>query len=81
MRKTSKPSLILTPLAVSAQTACEAEKFGIEAAVSRDGKIAGRITITNYERLHYFNPDDFGSVEGDEISCIKAFDGRRAANR
>src|SRR5512139_3285317 len=31
VRKTNKPVLILTPLAVSAQTLDEAEKFGIEA--------------------------------------------------
>lgn len=76
-RKTDKPSLILTPLAVSYQTVREAEKFGMEAAISRDGKVTSRITVTNYERLHYFNPDDFGFVGGDEISCIKAFDGKR----
>lgn len=75
--KTDKPSLIITPLAVAYQTVREAEKFGMEAAVSRDGSIKSRIVVTNYERLHYFDPDDFGFVGGDEISCIKSFDGKR----
>ena len=77
VRETNRPSIILTPLAVAPQTVREAEKFGIEAAVSRDGKPAKNITVTNYESLHKFNPNDFGSVVCDEISCLKAFDGKR----
>jgi hypothetical protein len=58
----------------------EAAKFGIEAAVSRDGTAAAPIVVTNYERLHYFSRDDFGGVVCDESSAIKSFDGvRRAA--
>ena len=76
-RKTGRPVLILTPLAVSAQTMGEAEKFGVAAAVSRDGSIAEGITITNYDRLHYFNAGDFGGVVCDESSAIKSFDGER----
>src|SRR6266436_6017463 len=56
LQKTNRPVLIMTPLAVAAQTVREAEKFGIEATVSRDGRHAGRgIVVTNYERLHYFD--------------------------
>ena len=78
VRKTNKPVLILTPLAVSGQTHREAEKFGIDSEVSRDGKFSGkRVVITNYERLHYFNPSDFGGVVCDESSAIKYFDGER----
>lgn len=76
-RKTSKPVLILTPLAVSAQTVREAEKFGIDCKQSRDGKIHPGITVTNYERLHYFDASQFAGVVCDESSCIKAFDGKR----
>lgn len=76
---TGKPVLIVTPLAVSFQTEKEAEKFGIEAAVSRDGTVPSGITITNYERLEKFNRDDFGGVVCDESSAIKAFDGQRRA--
>lgn len=78
VRKTNGRVLILTPLAVAAQTAREAEKFGIEAAVSRDGG-GGKITIANYERLHYFNPSDFVGVVCDESSILKNFDGATKA--
>lgn len=76
-RHTNKPVLVITPLAVSAQTEREGEKFGIECKVSRDGTVHPGITITNYERLHYFDPDVFGGVVGDESSAIKAFEGKR----
>jgi hypothetical protein len=74
---TGKPVLIITPLAVSHQTVREGAKFGIEAAVSRDGSVPCGITVTNYERLHYFDPDDFSGAVLDEASAIKAFDGKR----
>ena len=78
VQKTNKPVLLLTPLAVSGQTGREAEKFHIDAQVSRDGKFSGkRVIITNYERLHYFNPADFAGVVGDESSAIKTFEGER----
>src|SRR5262245_53673432 len=38
VRKTNRPVLILTPLAVGHQTVREAEKFGIEAHHCKDGK-------------------------------------------
>lgn len=76
-QKTNKPVLYLTPLAVGAQTAREAEKFGIEATHSRDGRIASGIVITNYERLHYFQPSDFSGVVCDESSILKSFAGSR----
>lgn len=78
-RQTGRPVLIVTPLAVSYQTEREAAKFGIEAATSRVGSVTAGITITNYERLHLFNRDDFGGVVCDESSAIKAFDGVRRA--
>jgi hypothetical protein len=78
-RHTGKPILIVTPLAVSFQTETEAAKFGIDAAVSRDGSIPAAITITNYERLEHFNRDDFGGLVCDESSAIKSFDGQRRA--
>jgi hypothetical protein len=73
---TEAPVLIVTPLAVAFQTEEEAAKFGIEAKVSRDGT-PHPITITNYDRLHHFNPDDYAGVVLDESSAIKAFDGER----
>lgn len=76
-RHTGKPVLIATPLAVAVQTIEEAAKFGIEAAISRDGRVAGPITVTNYERLERFDTADYGGVVADESSAIKAFDGVR----
>jgi hypothetical protein len=78
-RATGKPVLVLTPLAVAFQTETEAAKFGIEAGISRDGRIPAPITITNYEQLEKFDPDKFGAVVCDESSAIKAFDGKRKA--
>lgn len=77
IRKTGKPVLIITPLAVAAQFVREGEKFGIEVTHSRDGKHHGGIVVTNYERIHYFNPADFIGAVGDEAQAIKAFDGKR----
>jgi hypothetical protein len=77
VRKTNKPVLNLTPLGVAAQTAREADKFGIECHRSTDGKIRKCVNVANYERLHYFNPDDFGGIVLDESSILKAFDGTR----
>ena len=75
VQKTNKPVLILTPLAVGQQTVKEAQKFGIEAAQSRDGKIAKKITVTNYQQLHKFDWKNFGGVVCDESSILKSFDG------
>src|SRR3972149_6077199 len=48
-RKMSLPVLYLTPMAVGPQTIREADKFGIEATHSRDGKLSKHIIVTNYE--------------------------------
>src|SRR5215471_642730 len=77
--RTGKPVLLLTPLAVTFQMEAEAAKFGIDAAVSRDGTVPAPVVITNYERLEKFSRDDFGGVVCDESSAIKAFDGVRRA--
>ncbi|MEA3225098.1 MAG: DEAD/DEAH box helicase [Planctomycetota bacterium] len=81
VRKTNGRTLILTPLAVTSQTAREATKFGMEAAVSRDGKLDGfpKTVITNYERLHYFDPSDFAAIVADESGILKNFDGATKA--
>lgn len=73
------PVLVLTPLAVSWQTCEEGEKFGIEAVYSKDGRRKGDLTVTNYDRLHLFDRDDYAGVVCDESSCIKSFDGVRRA--
>lgn len=76
VEKTNGNILLLTPLAVSSQMEKEAEKIGVEANRSRDGKIHGKITITNYEQLHHFNPSDFQGVICDESSILKNFNGK-----
>jgi hypothetical protein len=76
---TGRPVLLLTPLAVTFQMCSEAARFGIEAAVSRNGAVTAPVTVTNYERLHHFDRQQFGGVVCDESSAIKAFDGKRRA--
>lgn len=78
-RAADKPVLILTPLAVAAQTVREGEKFGIECRRSSDGSgVDGcRVVVTNYERLNHFRADDFSGVVCDESSILKSFDGSR----
>lgn len=73
----NKPVLIITPLAVAAQTWRESQKFGIECYHSKDGKWPSnqKIIVTNYQRLHYFDRGDFCGVICDESSCLKNFDG------
>jgi len=78
-RRTGKPVLILTPLAVGFQIVAEAEKFGHDAALSRIGKPTAPITVTNYEQLEKFDWSDFGGVVCDESSAIKSFEGSRRA--
>ena len=72
---TGRPVLVLTPLAVGFQIVTEAAKFGHDAALSRTGKATAPITVTNYEQLHKFDPDDFTGVYCDESSILKSFDG------
>lgn len=74
---TNKKVLILTPLAVAFQFILEAEKLGIDdIEYSKDGKHTKKIVVCNYERLHYFNSEDFVGVILDESSILKNFDGK-----
>ena len=76
IRKTNKNALILTPLAVGHQFITEANKMGIwDISQSKQGGIKNKITITNYERLQHFDPNDFECVILDESSILKNFDG------
>ena len=67
--------LILAPLAVAEQTVAEGAKFGIEVHHARTGGATGRIVVSNYERLHHFDPADFTGVVLDESSILKSYDG------
>ncbi len=81
VRKTNRPVLVLTPLAVADQTVSEAGKFGVEAVRSKDGKFpaAARVVVSNYDRLHYFAAADFAGVVPDESGCVKDFESKRTA--
>lgn len=75
--KTNKKVLILTPLAVAFQFLKEAEDIKIDdIEYSKDGKHTKKIVICNYERLHYFNSEDFVCVLCDESSILKNFNGQ-----
>lgn len=73
-RLSSDTSLIVAPLAVSAQTVREAAKLDIEARYVRNGdQVTGPgIWITNYEMVEKFDPDLFGAVVLDESSILKS---------
>lgn len=70
--------LICAPLCVAEQTVTEGAKLGVDVHYAKDRNDAGeaRITITNYERLDGFDPDDYAAVVLDESSILKSFDGK-----
>jgi hypothetical protein len=75
---TNRPVLLLAPLACSAQTVREAAKFGIPCQRHTvDG--TATIVVSNYERLHLFDPADFSGIVCDESSILKNFDGATKA--
>lgn len=75
VRHTKRQLLILAPLAVAQQTVGEASELGVSITYAKDGAEVGQgITITNYDRLHRFDPSIFGGVVLDESSCIKHHD-------
>jgi len=74
-RKTNGRVLVLTPLAVAFQTVTEGQSLGVDVEHCREGIGKEQITVTNYERLHYFDPGDFSAVVCDESSILKNFNG------
>ena len=68
--------LVVAPLGILNQTKREGDKFGIECQVSRDGRPAGKITITNFEQLEKFDPTDFEAVVIDEAAILKSVTGK-----
>lgn len=75
--KTNKPVLNLAPLIVNHQTQEEAERFGLEAIQVKKTNTKKTIQITNYEKLHHFDPSVYGGIIGDESSILKNFKGMR----
>jgi DNA modification methylase len=69
--------LLLAPLAVSAQIVREAKQIEADAEYLRTGfGFQSSIVVTNYERLHNFDPDDFVGIVLDESSILKSLDGK-----
>lgn len=76
-RLTGERSLILAPLAVAQQTVREAAQMGVTVTYARhqgESPESG-ITISNYERIHRFDPAAFGAVVLDESGILKSFSG------
>lgn len=74
--------LILAPLAVAAQTVEEAASIGVNVHHVRDGSEVDDVGlyITNYDRLHRFDPSQFVGVVLDESSIIKHHDTKTLAH-
>jgi DNA modification methylase len=76
-KETGGNVLILAPLAVSMQTYNEGKKFGINVTVCKSSDdIKDGINITNYERIHKFELEDFAGIVLDESSILKSFTGK-----
>lgn len=71
------PVLLLCPIGVRQQTIREAERFNIGVPVrsaNEQADVTGPgIWVTNYEKLHKFDPPTFIGIILDESSCIKEF--------
>jgi len=67
--------LILAPLAVSAQTIKEGNKFGIEIEKYSDQSVPG-IFISNYEQIDNLPVEMFNGIVLDESSILKNFTGK-----
>jgi hypothetical protein len=69
--------LILAPLAVADQTIKEGEIIGVDVkrAAGKEDIDGDGIYITNYAKLHRFDPTVFGAVVLDESSILKSYDG------
>ncbi|NJL70690.1 MAG: helicase [Candidatus Competibacteraceae bacterium] len=67
----NRPVLTVTPLAVSAQTFDEAQRFGYMAEFSRRPNMTTPIQITNYSNIEHFEPSSFAGLVIDESSILK----------
>lgn len=75
VRHEGKPVLVVAPLAVLQQTVREGTKFGLEVHRTQDGTLKTGINVTNYERLHHFDPGALAGVVCDESGILKSFEG------
>jgi DNA modification methylase/superfamily II DNA or RNA helicase len=76
--KTGGSVLILAPLGVAKQTEAEGNHWGIDVRRVMNGDEVGDtgIFVTNYERLHLFDTDNFAGVVLDESSILRDFMGK-----
>ncbi len=76
------PVMLHCPVGVRQQTLREARKFGVDEHVpvnvcdDQDDVEPGSICIANYEKLHRFDPKQFGGVVLDESSILKNYTGK-----
>lgn len=76
-KRQKAPVLILAPLTVSKQTKLEGIKFGVKVHLCESQEdIQSGINITNYEKLHKFDPSVFTGVVLDESSILKSYTGK-----
>ena len=69
--------LILAPLAVAQQTVEEATLLDQSVTLCRDDSdVRPGVNITNYDRIHKFDPERFAGVVLDESSILKSLDGK-----
>lgn len=74
---TGEPVLMLAPWMVAEQTKDEARNlWGVDVTICRsDADVKPGVNITNYEKLHKFEPN-FAGIVCDESGILKAFDGK-----
>ncbi len=73
---TDGPVLLLAPLAVSQQFVREGDKFGVPVRLCASAADVGAgVNVTNYHKLHKFDPATFAGVALDEASILKSMDG------
>lgn len=71
--QTGMPAMIFAPLAVAEQMMIEFPEFGYSINICRSrGDVRSGINVANYEILHKFSPEDFGTIIADESSILKA---------
>jgi hypothetical protein len=68
--------LIFAPLGVAEQTIAEASAIGAELQFAADQPSRPGLYITNYEKLHRFEPTAWSAVGLDESSILKAITGK-----
>ncbi len=77
-RHSGDTCLIVAPLSVARQTVRESKTIDAEVNyVRRQDEVTGPgLWITNYEMIHWFDPERFDAVVLDESSILKSVDGK-----